>query len=64
MTEHIPFSYDWNNGKKKQPTAYFMSNSVHWIFIPNYSPLVLKFPKSMEKQKLYIFLMVLPTFSS
>lgn len=39
-----------------------LPNSLHCIFIPNYSPLIMTFADLMKKQKLYILLMVLPTF--
>ena len=60
----MPFFMAELTAKSSSLLTNFISNSMHCIFLPNYTPLALTFQESMENQKLHISFMVLSAFSS
>ena len=60
----MPFCMAELTAKSSSLLTNSISNSMHCIFLPNYTPLALTFQESMENQKLHISFMVLCAFSS
>ena len=63
-SEYMSFFMAELTAKSSSLLTNFISNSMHCIFIPNYTPLALTFQESMENQKLHISFMVFSAFSS